>query len=85
MKNVLNIPYAQSTNAITAATIETAPTEYMLTRHSIDHSRINPTPNSKSPSYAIPKPATKKDNTNAIIILAIISQPCGDDLRQPNI
>ena len=36
-------------------------------------------PSSISPSYTIPRPATKKDNTNAIIILAIISQPENDN------
>ena len=36
-------------------------------------------PSSISPSYAIPRPATKKDNTNALIILAIISQPGNDN------
>ena len=73
--------YTQSTDANTATITETIPVEYIAIRHNIDHNKITPTPNVRLPLYTIPKPAMKKDSTNAIIIFAIISQPCSNDLE----
>lgn len=61
--------------AINATADEINPTEYTAIRHNISHSRINPMPRLASPTYTIPSPATKKDNNNATVTLATISQP----------
>lgn len=67
--------YDQTITAIAPTAIEINPAEYNEIRHKINHNNTRPIPNVKSAKYTSPKPAIKKDNTTAIIIFAILSQP----------